>query len=51
MSAPSTESLHTRIETAVALARLLERVEASPAAAGADQYRVLVARLKESLGG
>ncbi len=50
MPAPATESLHTRIETAVALARLLERVEASPAAAGADQYRALVARVKQSLG-
>ncbi|HEY2190499.1 MAG TPA: hypothetical protein VGH48_18230 [Caldimonas sp.] len=49
MSAPSTESLPARIETAVALARLLERVEASPVAIGADQYRTLVERLKESL--
>jgi hypothetical protein len=49
MAAPSTESLQNRIETAVALARLLERVEASTVAVGADQYRTLVERLKESL--
>ncbi|HEY2558223.1 MAG TPA: hypothetical protein VGI48_00770 [Caldimonas sp.] len=49
MSAPAAESLQTRIETAVALARLLERVEASPAAVGADQYRALVERLQEAL--
>jgi hypothetical protein len=49
MSAPSTESLQSRIETAVALARLLERVETSPVAVGADQYQALVARLKTSL--
>ena len=49
MSAPSTESLQSRIETAVALARLLERVEASTVAVGADQYRTLVARVQQSL--
>jgi hypothetical protein len=49
MSAPATESLQTRIETAVALARLLEHVEASPVGVGADQYRALIERLKKSL--
>ena len=37
MTAPRTESLQSRLETLIALARLLERVEASPIAIGADQ--------------
>ena len=49
MTSPQTESLHTRIETLIALARLLERVEANPVAIGADQYRALVRRLKAAL--
>ncbi|HEX4235814.1 MAG TPA: hypothetical protein VH041_16095 [Caldimonas sp.] len=49
MAASSTESLQTRIETAVALTRLLERVEASRVAVDADQYRTLVERVKDSL--
>jgi hypothetical protein len=49
MTAPRTESLHTRLETLIALARLLERVEASPQPIGADQYRALVAQLKGAL--
>jgi len=49
MTAPRTESLQSRLETLIALARLLERVEASPIAVGADQYLALVRQLKASL--
>ena len=49
MTAPRTESLQSRLETLIALARLLERVEASPIAVGADQYRALVGQLKAAL--
>ena len=49
MAAPRTESLHSRLETLIALARLLERVEASPIAVGADQYRALVGQIKAAL--
>ena len=49
MAGPSTEPLHTRLETLIALARLLERVEASPVAVGAGQYRALVRQIQESL--
>ena len=50
MNAPRTESLHTRLETLIALSRLLERVETSPVAIGADQYRALVRQLTAALG-
>ena len=49
MTAPRTESLHSRLETLIALARLLERVEARPTAVGADQYRALVGQIKTAL--
>ena len=49
MSAPKLESVKTRLENVIALARLLERVERSPVAPDADQYRVLVHQLGESL--
>jgi hypothetical protein len=49
MNAPQTESLQTRIETLIALARLLDRVEASPVPIGADQYRALVRQLGAAL--
>jgi hypothetical protein len=49
MTAPRTESLQSRLETLIALARLLERVDASPIAIGADQYRALVGQLKAAL--
>jgi hypothetical protein len=49
MNAPRTESLHTRLETLIALARLLERVEASPITIGADQYQTLVSQIKAAL--
>jgi hypothetical protein len=49
MNAPQTESLRSRLETLIALARLLERVEASPRAIGADQYRALVGQIEAAL--
>lgn len=49
MSSPKLESVKSRVETLVALARLFERVEQSPVAAGADQYRALVIQLKAAL--
>ena len=51
MNAPRTESVQSRLETLIALARLLERVEASPVAVGADQYRALVRQLEAALAG
>jgi hypothetical protein len=50
MAPQRTDSLQTRLETLIALARLLERVEASPVAVGADQYRALGRQLKAVLG-
>jgi len=49
MASPSTEPLHTRLETLIALARLLERVEASTRAVGAGQYRSLVRQIESLL--
>ncbi|HEX2541326.1 MAG TPA: hypothetical protein VHM00_09625 [Caldimonas sp.] len=46
MAPQRADSLHARLETLIALARLLERVEASPVAVSADQYRALVRQLK-----
>ena len=51
MNAPRTESVQSRLETLIALARLLERVEASPIAVGADQYLALVRQLEAALAG
>lgn len=50
MAPQRADSLQTRLETLIALARLLERVEASPVAISADQYRALVRQLKTVLG-
>jgi hypothetical protein len=50
MSAPQLEPLQTRLETVIALSRLLERVEASRVGIGADQYRALVRQLQSALG-
>jgi hypothetical protein len=50
MAAP-TEPLYTRLETLIALARLLERVEASTRAVGAGQYRSLVRQIESLLSG
>jgi len=44
-----TESLQSRLETTIALARLLDRVEASRVPVGADQYRELIRQLKAAL--
>ncbi len=49
MATPSIEPLHTRLETLIALARLLERVEASSRAVGAGQYRSLVRQIEALL--
>ena len=50
MSAPLiNESLRNRLETVIALARLLERVERSSVSVGAEQYRALVQQLQLAL--
>ena len=49
MAPDSTPSVTTRLETLVALARLLERIENSPAPIGAEQYRALIQKLKAAL--
>jgi hypothetical protein len=49
MAASRLEPLQTRLETVIALARLLERVEARGVAIGADQYRALVRQLQAAL--
>jgi len=48
MSAPDTR-FKSRLETVIALARLLERVERAPSSASADQYRALVLQLQVAL--
>jgi len=48
MSAPDTR-YKTRLETVIALARLLERVERAPSSASPDQYRALVLQLQGAL--
>jgi hypothetical protein len=49
MSAAQLETLKNRLETVIALARLLERVDRSPVPVGADQYRALVRQLSVAL--
>jgi hypothetical protein len=49
MTAPQLETLRNRLETVIALARLLDRVETSSVAVGADQYRALVRQLTVAL--
>ncbi len=49
MAASRLEPLQTRLETVIALSRLLERVEAKNVAIGADQYRALVRQLQAAL--
>jgi hypothetical protein len=49
MSAPGIESVKTRLENVIALARLLERVERHGAAPNAGQYRALVRQLGDAL--
>ena len=49
MASPHLEPLQTRLETVIALARLLDRVEARGIAIGAEQYRALVRQLQAAL--
>jgi len=49
MAASNTSTIQTRLETLIALARLLDRIEASGKAVGAEQYRSVVLRLSEAL--
>ena len=49
MSTSSPTSIQNRLETLIALARLLERVEASPNGIGADQYLALVRQIQAAL--
>jgi hemoglobin-like flavoprotein len=49
MSAAQLETLKNRLETVIALARLLERVEHSRVPIGPDQYRALVRQLAVAL--
>ena len=50
MSAAQLETLKNRLETVIALARLLQRVEAGPlSGVGPDQYRALVRQLGQAL--
>jgi len=48
VSRPNIDSTKSRLESVMALARILERVEHS-ASVNADQYQVIVARLKSAL--
>jgi hypothetical protein len=49
MNAPLA-TIKNRLETVIALSRLLERVEGTPTQIGADQYRALVRQLTVALG-
>lgn len=49
MSQSATNSSFAHLETAIALARILERVERGVERVDADQYQVLIARLKAAL--
>jgi hypothetical protein len=49
VSTPNVDSIKSSLQTVIALARILERVEHSAAAVNADQYQVIVARLKSAL--
>lgn len=48
-STTNPKPFHAHLETAIALARVLEHVERSPGRIDAEQYRLLVARLKSAL--
>ena len=45
----ATSALKSRIENLIAMAQLLERVDANPTLVGADQYRVLVGKVQALL--
>jgi len=49
MSAPKLDSVKSRLENVIALARLLERVERHPQAPDPEQYRALVGQLGAAL--
>jgi hypothetical protein len=49
MNASRLESLQSRLETVIALSRLLERVENTAVSVDADQYRNLIHQLKAAL--
>ncbi len=49
MTTPHLESVKTRLENVIALARLLERIERSTTAPDPDQYRALVRQLGDAL--
>ena len=49
MSHPAANAHHAHLEIAIALARILERVERGTEPFDANQYQVLVARLKSAL--
>ena len=49
MSAIPQETLKSRLENVIALARVLDRVETSPVVMNADQYQALVRQLKLAL--
>lgn len=49
MSQSATNVRNAHLETAIALARVLERVERGVERVNADQYQVLVARVKAAL--
>jgi hypothetical protein len=49
MSAIPQETLKSRLENVIALARLLDRVDNTPTPISADQYQALVRQLKHAL--
>ncbi len=49
MTQPHLESVKTRLENVIALARLLERIERSTTAPDPEQYRALVRQLGDAL--
>jgi hypothetical protein len=49
MSESTVRSSHAKLETAIALARVLERVERGAEPVNAEQYQVLVARVRAAL--
>lgn len=49
MTASQRESIKNRLETVIALSRLLERLESTGRGVGADQYRALVRQLQLAL--
>lgn len=49
MATPNASTVQSRLETLIALARLLDRIEASGQSVGADQYRSVARRLAAAL--